>query len=185
VEKIIRESNRCKNIVKSLLDFARQSHPLLNPADINRIVFEALNNLRCEPIFERIRLVDMLGNSLPHVIVDASQIQEVFENILRNAAEAMDGSGTLTVTSCMGTNEDGKQVVEIRFADTGPGIPPEHIGHIFDPFFTTKTCSHGTGLGLAVSYGIIERHGGAIAARNGDGGGAVFTVQLPLEEVCV
>ena len=183
VEKIIRESNRCKNIVRSLLDFARQSHPQLNPADVNMIITEALNNLRCEPIFEHIKLAVNLDHSLPMVIVDASQIQEVFENILRNAAEAMDGHGTLTVMNCIKINEDDKRVVEVQFADTGTGIPPEHIGHIFDPFFTTKKCGHGTGLGLAVSYGIIERHGGLIAARNSESGGAIFIVQLPFEEV--
>ncbi|MDP2982315.1 MAG: ATP-binding protein [Candidatus Latescibacter sp.] len=182
VEKIIRESNRCRNIVKSLLDFARQSHPQLNPAEVNIIITEALNNLRCEPIFKHIQLAVNLDSSLPRVIVDASQIQEVFENILRNAAEAMDVHGTLTVMNCIKINEDDKRVVEVQFADTGPGIPPEHIGRIFDPFFTTKKCGHGTGLGLAVSYGIIERHGGLIAARNSESGGAVFTVELPVEE---
>lgn len=184
VEKIIRESNRCKNIIKGLLDFARQSHPQLNPADINRIIVEALDNLLWEPVFKHIRLEKQFDESLPMVMVDASQIQEVFENIIRNAAEAMESSGVLSITSCAGVNEEGRKIVEVHFADTGPGIPLEYMGHIFDPFFTTKKCGHGTGLGLAVSYGIIERHGGAVVVRNSDGGGAVFTVRLPLNGVC-
>jgi two-component system NtrC family sensor kinase len=180
VEKIIRESNRCKNIIKGLLDFARQSHPLLNPADVNLIVAEALDNLLREPVFKHIRLERMLDASLPMVMVDSSQIQEVFENIIRNAAEAMEGSGMLTIRSCTRVTEEGREIVEVQFADSGPGIPLEYIEHIFDPFFTTKKCGHGTGLGLAVSYGIIERHGGAVAVRNGDECGAIFTVRLPL-----
>ncbi|MCE5251163.1 hypothetical protein LLG96_13180 [bacterium] len=183
ITKIIRESNRCKNIVKSLLDFARQANPQLDPCDVNIIVTEALNNMKRMPLFEHITVTEHLGEDLPCVLVDASQIQEVFENIIRNAAEAMNGSGELTITSRhIHDAPDNTPMNEIVFEDTGPGIPAEHMDRIFDPFFTTKTKGHGTGLGLAVCYGIIERHGGTVMVQNRNGGGAVFTVRLVVKE---
>ncbi len=179
IEKIIRESNRCKNIVKSLLDFARQSNPVLNKADINSIITEALNNIRQEEIFNGIKIIEQFGAGLPPVMVDASQIQEVFENIIRNAAEVMDDSGVLTLQTRLVNTSAEMPNLEVVIADTGSGIPPDHLEHIFDPFFTTKKQGHGTGLGLAVSYGIIERHGGTIFAENRKQGGAEFHVRLP------
>jgi len=182
IEKIIRESNRCKNIVKGLLDFARQSNPKLEKADLNKIITEALNNIHWEAVFKNVHVTEKFGKNLPPVFIDASQIQEVFENIIRNAAEIMDTSGELTITSRVKNGMGNSRILEILFADTGPGIAPEHIDYIFDPFFTTKRKGHGTGLGLAVSYGIIERHGGTITVQNRPGGGAVFTIQLPVVE---
>ena len=180
IEKIIKDSHRCKNIIKSLLDFARQSSPVYNRTDVNEIVTEALNNIRSEHIFESITITENLHEKLPHIMADASQIQEVFENIIRNAADVINGSGEFVVTTGVVKNKHGKKMVEILFADTGPGIEPEHMEHIFEPFYTTKTKSHGTGLGLAVSYGIIERHKGTITVQNRPAGGVIFSVRLPV-----
>ncbi|MFC1490195.1 sensor histidine kinase [Candidatus Latescibacterota bacterium] len=182
IKKIIRESDRCKNIVKSLLTFARQGQPKLEKADLNKIITEALNNIRNEEIFNNVRVIEKFGKNLPEVLVDFSQIQEVFENLTRNAAEIMENSGDLTIIS--GTNNgncDGN-TLSIRFEDTGPGIPEEHLSSIFNPFFTTNKTGHGNGLGLALSYSIVERHGGTLTARNNPVGGAVFTVSLPAFE---
>lgn len=181
-EKVVRESNRCKIIVKSLLDFARQSHPQLSPADINRIIGEALINIQNDPKASHITIVDRRDNRLPRIMADTSQIQEVFENIIRNAVDAMGETGTFIIESRTCDCNDGSRGVEILFRDSGPGIPKDIIEHIFDPFFTTKKSGHGTGLGLAVSYGIIERHGGTITACNGVNGGAVFSIRLPVGE---
>lgn len=181
IEKIIKESNRCKNIVKSLLDFARQSSPVFDRVDLNRIITEALNNIRMEQVFENINIIEKFGENLPPVMADASQIQEVFENIIRNAAEVMEDSGEFTITSLITQNEQDKSMVEVLFEDTGPGIPDEFREQIFDPFYTTKVKGHGTGLGLAVSYGIIERHKGSIIVWNRENGGAVFSVKLHVE----
>ena len=95
-------------------------------------------------------------------------------------AEIMEGSGKISITRHLVQGEDGRNMIEVAFRDTGPGIPPEHLDMIFDPFFTTKTKGHGTGLGLAVCYGIIERHKGAISGFNANGSGAVFSVRLPV-----
>lgn len=164
------------------MDFARQSNPKLEKADLNKIITEALNNIHWEAVFKNVHVTEKFGKNLPPVFIDASQIQEVFENIIRNAAEIMDTSGELTITSRVKNGMGNSRILEILFADTGPGIAPEHIDYIFDPFFTTKRKGHGTGLGLAVSYGIIERHGGTITVQNRPGGGAVFTIQLPVVE---
>ncbi len=182
ISKIIRESNRCKNIVKSLLDFARQSNPVLNKADINIIVTEALNNIRCEDIFNGIEIVEQFGAGLPPANVDTSQIQEVFENIIRNGAEIMEDSGVLSIQTRLASTNEEIPNLEVVIADTGPGIPADHLEQIFDPFFTTKKQGHGTGLGLAVSYGIVERHDGTITAVNRPQGGAEFHVMLPAGE---
>ncbi|MFC1538119.1 sensor histidine kinase [Candidatus Latescibacterota bacterium] len=179
IKKIIKESDRCKNIVKSLLTFARQGQPQLEKADLNKIIVEALNNIRSEDIFNNVRVIEKFGENLPCVSVDISQIQEVFENVIRNAAEIMETSGDLTIITGVFSENGNNKMLKIEFLDTGPGISEEHLESIFDPFFTTKKNGHGTGLGLALSYGIIERHGGTLAARNHPEGGAVFTVQLP------
>jgi len=181
IEKIIKESTRCKMIVKSLLDFSRQSKPVLEKTDLWRIVVEGLNNIRREAVFGTITVIERYDENLPLVMADSSQIQEVCENIIRNAAEVMNGTGELTITCRSIGNDQAPREVEILFEDSGPGISPEHIDRIFDPFYTTKLKGHGTGLGLAVSYGIVERHKGSLSVRNRKEGGAAFSVKLPVE----
>lgn len=173
--KVIRQATRSQRIVRGLLDFARQSHPHVERADMNAVLEGVLSGLERDVRFKNVRVVRDFAPDLPQVGVDVSQMEQVVTNICLNAAEAMKGSGTLTV----GTRLSGG-FVEVTFSDTGPGIPPEHIDRIFEPFFTTKEAGHGTGLGLAVSYGIVERHGGSISAASPPGGGAVFTVRIPV-----
>ena len=110
------------------------------------------------------------------LLADYDQLRQVFFNITMNACDAMGHGGTLTVRSRLLPAGDE---VEVEVADTGPGIPAEHLGKIFDPFFTTK--EKGTGLGLSVVYGILQRHGGTIEARCPPGGGTVFVTRLPLK----
>ena len=104
-----------------------------------------------------------------------SQIDQVFLNLLANAAQAITGAGAITIE----TRVEGDCAV-VAVSDTGPGIPPDVIGRIFDPFFTTKPVGEGTGLGLSISYEILKKHGGDILAESPPGGGATFTVRLPL-----
>jgi two-component system NtrC family sensor kinase len=105
--------------------------------------------------------------------VDAGQLRQVFDNIVKNAREAMPDGGTLRVTT-----EDGDGEFTVRIADSGPGIPEENLPRMFSPFFTTKKVGKGTGLGLSVCYGIVKMHGGTIQASNNPGGGACFTVRI-------
>ncbi len=112
-------------------------------------------------------------------VIDPSQIERVFMNMIINAAEAMDGSGELTITTREITKTGD---IAISFADTGTGISEENLRKIFDPFFTTKDVGHGTGLGLAISYGLVRSHKGSILVDSKVGTGTTFTINLPIKE---
>jgi two-component system NtrC family sensor kinase len=123
------------------------------------------------------------GENLNPVNMDRNQFQSVLLNILINSLDAANPGDTVTVTTKNSerVNEAGQEGVEIGIADTGCGIPPEHINKLFDPFFTTKEVGQGTGLGLAVSLGIVQRHGGSIRVQSEVGKGSTFTIWVPLE----
>ncbi|MBM4339101.1 MAG: PAS domain S-box protein [Deltaproteobacteria bacterium] len=175
--RIVQEAGRCKDIVKSLLEFARQTEPKKEPADINRAINDGLFFLVNQALFHNIRIVKEFDPFLPLVQGNASQLKQVFMNIIVNAAEAMYGNGTLTIKTSL--SPEGK-MVWIEFTDTGEGIPDENLSRIFDPFFTTKDVGKGTGLGLATSFGIIEEHGGKISVQSKVGEGATFAIELPV-----
>jgi len=178
LEKVVSETTRCKDIVKGLLDFARQTEPKVEESDTNEILNRTLSLVENQALFQNIKINRQLSRSLPKVMMDGSQIQQVFTNIILNAAEAIDGEGELTVVTRI--EHDG-EFIEIIFKDTGCGIPDEAIEKVFDPFFTTKEVGRGTGLGLAVSYGIIGRHKGSIHVKSKPGKGTTFIVRLPLK----
>jgi len=177
---IVKETTRCREIVRGLLDFARQREPQKEVSDVNRIIEAALTLTRNQlaKASEKKIMVEKELEELPSIQVDANQILEVFVNILINALDAMPQKGTLKVTS---RKLEAEPFIEIRLSDTGCGIPPENLAKIFDPFFTTKEAGKGTGLGLAVSHGIIERHNGTIDVESEVGRGTTFVIRLPLE----
>jgi two-component system NtrC family sensor kinase len=170
------ETARCARIVKGLLEFARLTPSREVLADVNEILDRVVQLLENQASVRNIRMIKSLDRDLPAVALDANKIQQVFSNLAINACEAMPEGGTLTVDSRRGS--DGA-TLEVSFADTGVGIPKENLPRLFDPFFTTK--DFGTGLGLAVSYGIVRRRGGTIDVRSEVGRGSVFLVRLPLE----
>ena len=178
------ETTRCAAIVRGLLDFARQTPSQAAPTDINDVIDRTLMLLEMQASVRNIRIRKTLDRALPPIAVDKNKIQQVFSNLAINACEAMPKGGELVVASLM--SRDGTQI-EITFADTGVGISKDNIPRLFDPFFTTK--SFGTGLGLAVSYGIIRQRGGTILVRSEVDKGTVFTVRIPLadpgEEKCI
>jgi two-component system NtrC family sensor kinase len=176
VEKIVTQTTRCKNIVKGLLDFSRQTKPEKRLTDVNRLLDTTLALVEKQALFQNIMIVRHLAAGMPPVELDSSQIQQVFMNLIINAAEAMQGKGELTVRTSV---SDGRRMSEIEFKDTGCGISAENMKHLFEPFFTTKEVGHGTGLGLAISYGIVDKHGGEIRVASEAGKGASFTVRLP------
>ena len=176
LELIVRETTRVSTIVRGLLDFARESKPQKRPSNINELILHTLSLVERQSVFQNVRIVKNLNPQVPLVLLDANQIQQVFMNILLNAADAMPAGGTLTITS---NPEDS--FVQVRFTDTGIGIPEKNLNRIFDPFFTTKADKKGTGLGLAVSYGIIDRHRGQIDVQSEEGKGTTFTIKLPLQ----
>jgi two-component system NtrC family sensor kinase len=179
VVKIAREADRCKRIVKGLLDFARQTKPERTESNINLVLNEVIALLEHQAIFHNIEIVNERNPSVPFVNVDVAQMQEVFMNLVLNAAQAMEGKGVLTTITRI--TRDGESV-EIEIRDTGPGIPKEHLDKIFEPFYTTKEIGRGTGLGLSIAYGIVERHHGRIWVESQVGKGTSFFVRIPIPE---
>jgi len=175
---IIREATRCRDIVRGLLDFARVSKGEPGLHDVNVIVKDALALLSQQSLFHDVEVRCALADDLPKVRVDRNHLQQAFFNVIYNAAQAMapQGGGRLDIETVWNPARDR---VSVRFADTGPGIPEEHLGQIFEPFFTTKDIGEGTGLGLAVVRGIIAQHGGTVRVDSTPGEGAVFTIYLP------
>ena len=175
VDIIVKETIRCREIVKRLLDFARQTKPQKQLININNIIDNIILLVRNQTSFRNVSIEKNLSNSIPDILADKDQIQQVFINIIINAAEAMSKGGSLKIES----NLDSKgEAIIIKFTDTGPGIPEHLKEKIFDPFFTTK--ENGTGLGLAISYGIIEQHGGEIDLDSTIGAGTTFKIKLPV-----
>lgn len=178
LDEIIGQTLRCKQIVTRLLEFSRQSLGERYSFDVNDTIVRCIELLAHQALFHNIEFMRDFDPALPQVIGDAGQLQQVFLNLIINAASAMNGQGRIMIGSRF--DEPGGMVV-LRFADNGPGIPAEIIDKIFEPFFTTKAPGEGTGLGLSVAYGIVQQHGGSIEAGNLPEGGAAFTVRLPLE----
>jgi two-component system NtrC family sensor kinase len=178
LKKIVKETTRCKNIVKGLLEFARPKEPEMSPTDVNDVVDRALSIFERQALFQNIRIQKELSD-VPRLIADGAQLQQVFTNIIANAAEAMDGSGVLTIRTSMDCQTD---CIKVEFTDTGHGIREEDKSRLFEPFFTTKEVGKGTGLGLAISYGIVQKHQGSIKVESELGKGSTFTVILPLKK---
>ena len=178
VERILSDGERCRDIVNELLTFARQTNQKTRLEDINKALQRTHFLLANQALFQNVEFVMNLAPGLPLVPADMQQLNQVFMNLILNAADAMEGRGRITLTTS--ARPDGKTVrVEIR--DSGPGLKEEDIPHLFEPFFTTKEEGKGTGLGLSVAYGIIENHKGRIKARNAPGGGAALIIDLPVQ----
>lgn len=176
-EKIVGQANRCRDIIRGLLDFSRQRKPDKTFCDINSVLIECLSLIENQALFHNIEIIKDFQEDLPMAIIDPSQIERVFINLIINATEAMDETGNLTLRTRDNANRD---FINIIISDTGQGISEENINQIFDPFFTTKDIGHGTGLGLAISYGIIKAHKGTISVESEVGKGTTFTVRIPV-----
>ncbi len=178
LERIHSEASRAAKVVENLRTFARRREPEKEYSDINDILQKTLELRTYELKTSNIEVDLELSPTLPKTVVDFQQIQDVFLNIILNAEQVMteaNGGGKLVIKT-----QKVKDYVRISFADDGPGIPAEHLDRIFDPFFTTRSEKDGTGLGLSVCHGIVEKHGGRIYARNKPGKGATFFVELPV-----
>ncbi len=176
LEEVLRQTQRCRDIVRKLLDFARRTETQTEPVDLNEIIDETLGLLVKQAAFLNIRVIRQLDPAAPPVEANRSELQQVLINVAMNAAQAMAESGTLTILT---RGDAGERMVEVSISDTGCGIPPEKIGQVFDPFFTTKASGQGTGLGLSIAYGIVTAHGGTISVASEVGKGSTFTVRIP------
>lgn len=177
LKKIVKETSRCKDIVKGLLEFARPKDPEMSLIDINKLVDKSLSIMEGQALFQNIRVEKRYSSDLSKIVADSGQLQQVFMNIILNAAESMDGNGSLILFTSL--DEDSKNI-SIKFTDTGQGIKEEDKKRLFEPFFSTKEVGKGTGLGLAISYSIIQKHNGTIEVASQVGKGSTFTVKLPV-----
>jgi len=177
LEKIEKQTFRAAKIVNSLLNFSRSGSTELEPLDLNKIMLDVLSLMEHQLEGASIKVRKELGESLPAVRGNENRLQQVFFNLLLNARDAMPGGGWLTLLT---RADDDTEAVEVR--DTGDGIKREHIKRIYDPFFTTKGIGRGTGLGLSVSYGILQEHGGSIAVDSKEGRGTTVLLNFPLEK---
>jgi len=175
LDTIAKETLRCRKIVTSLLDFARQTRPDKKEHDLNSIVRESLLLTKKQAAFKDVSLEHVLSSDLPVVLVDKGQIQQALINLVLNAIGATQAGGFVKVAT---HHIPGKHQIHISIADSGEGIAKENLGTIFDPFFTTK--DDGSGLGLAITHGIIEQHNGTIDVESTLGQGTTFTIKLPV-----
>jgi signal transduction histidine kinase len=174
---MVTESERAQKIVRNLLDFARESGVESEQQDIQDIIENTLRLASNQIKLANVKVKGELAANTPPIFVDRRQVEQVFLNIVLNSLDAMPGGGTLTICC---DNAQGNDFISVDFTDTGTGIPEEKISDVFNPFFTTKPDAKGTGLGLAVSLGIIKQHGGDIKVKSQVGEGTTFTVLLPV-----
>lgn len=175
LQKVVQETTRARNIVRQVLNFAREAPLRTEKMNVNRPVTEIIDSLISQDAFAGIELTQELSEDLPDIYIDPVQIGQVVLNILINAVHAIAPPGKIDVVT---RRADG--FIEILISDTGRGIPQDDLKKIFDPFYTTKDRTKGTGLGLAVSYGIIKKHAGDIEVSSVVGEGTLFTVRLPV-----
>jgi len=176
VEQIKHHVRRAGTITHRLLGFSRKMTAQQEKVQVNDLIVETISFVEREAGYNNIQLTSRLAPDLPPTMTDGPQLQQVLLNLVGNAMDAVGKEGEITITTSL--VQPDKIVVEC--ADTGPGIPEDNLPHLFDPFFTTKAPGKGTGLGLYISYDIVKKLGGSIAATNKKGGGAVFTIVLPV-----
>lgn len=174
LEDILRETDRCRALVANLLDFSRQSPPRKSREDFGVLVEKTLELVTPRAMPLKISIGLTMASPLPPVQADRDQIKQALLNLFFNACQAMPSGGKIDVA----VEKESDEFLRLTVRDTGPGFFPDHIGKLFTPFFTTK--ENGTGLGLALSYAIVERHGGTLRAENHPEGGALLTLRLPV-----
>ena len=176
LQKMHRQTERASNIVGNLLNFSRTGNSSdFSEIDINKLLNDTLQLLEPQLRKSNVEIVKDYCDDAAIIYGNGGKLQQVFTNLILNARDAIFAAGTITLTTSV--NNDGE--VKVNVSDTGEGISKENLGKVFDPFFTTKGVGNGTGLGLAVTYGIVQEHGGTIEAKSEDGSGAVFSLVFP------
>lgn len=173
--KISEAVTYCSNIVRSLLNFARQTEPTLKPIRVKDVLDQVVTLVGHEAQIKHVQIIRQDAENLPMILADFGQIQQVFVNLVVNAIQATGETGKIIISA----SDNGNGFVKTIFSDTGTGISPENMKKLFTPFFTTKGEVKGVGLGLSVSYGLVERHNGKIEVQSELGKGSTFTVLLP------
>jgi len=176
LEVIVRESYRCKGIIDCLLSFSRKSDGSTGKVNVNDILNEVLELIRIKSRYDKIDIIADLQSNLPQIEADPAGLRQVCMNLLINAHQAIKGSGFVEIV----TNQENDRTISITIRDNGCGIRRDDIDKIWDPFFSTKEVGQGIGLGLAVTYNIVKRHGGDISVASTINEGSTFTVRLPI-----
>jgi len=177
LQKVRRQADRASNIVNNLLNFSRTgSATEFNEINLNRVLDDTLQLLEPQLRRNQIQLVRAYDPDLPLVYGNAGKLQQVFTNLILNARDAIPEGGRISLFTAFNEEEDA---IVIEIADTGIGIAPENVAKIYDPFFTTKGVGRGTGLGLAVTYGIVQEHSGHITVESTPGKGTIFRITMP------
>lgn len=179
LKTIERETLRAREILKNLLDFARRKPPRLEKTDICSLLQDTLNLVKGQARLAKVTIEVDCPAGLPAVALDSDEMKQVFVNLINNAFFAMPGGGTFTLT-CRQEAPGGKELLMVEFRDTGVGIPASQIDKIFDPFFTTRIEGEGSGLGLSISFMIVQNHGGRIEVDSTVGQGSTFRIILPV-----
>jgi len=183
LQKVVQFTERVKKIVKGLLYFSLQTTLDRESTDVNRLILATISLMETPAMVKGVSIKFNPGENLPMLTLDRSQFQSVLLNMIINALDATEPGGNINIYTATGlsASDTGHKGVEITIADTGCGIPAEDLDKLFDPFFTTKAVGQGTGLGLSVSYGIVQRHGGKIRVQSEVGKGTRFFIWLPIE----
>jgi signal transduction histidine kinase len=179
VQDVLSQSERAAEIVRELLDFSRSERPEFETVAIPALLNDTVKLVRNQLMLNGIELRHDIPETLPIISGDRKSLRQAFLNLLINAIQAMPGGGTLSIRAYV---PNGEPWLKVDVEDTGKGIPPENLSRIFEPFFTTKEVGRGTGLGLSVTYGILEKHGGRVEVASVVGQGSTFTVSLPIRQ---
>jgi two-component system NtrC family sensor kinase len=175
IHQILQQVDRCTEIIRNLLDFARKRDPVIQAVEVNRIIESMTMLVEKEASHKNITIVRHYDENLPVIYSDAPQLRQIILNFLTNATQAIGQDGEIAIT----TRLSGADAVDIVISDTGCGIPEANLSKIFDPFFTTKPPGQGTGLGLSICHGLILRLGGRVKVASQVGRGTEFTITLP------
>jgi len=178
LKEVLHQVDRCREITQNLLDFARRKEPVFQEVNVNKLIDDLSRLVEKEAILHQIEIRRDFQRDLPLVQTDAPSLRQVVLNLLTNATHAVQKDGQIRIATKSSQNGS----VDIIVADTGCGIPKDHLTKIFDPFFTTKPEGKGTGLGLSLCHGIVDKLGGRISVSSEVGKGATFVVTLPINQ---
>jgi two-component system NtrC family sensor kinase len=179
IQDVLTQSERAAEVVRDLLDFSRSERPEFEAIAIPKLLNDTVKLVRNQLMLSGIELQQAIPGTLPTISGERKSLRQAFLNLLINAIQAMPGGGTLSIRAYV---PNGGPWLKVDVEDTGRGIAPENLSRIFEPFFTTKQVGRGTGLGLSVTYGILEKHGGSIEVASVVGQGSTFTVSLPIKQ---
>jgi two-component system cell cycle sensor histidine kinase/response regulator CckA len=181
IQMIVNEANRCRSIMRGLLDFARQSRVVKTPTDLGLIARDLADSMNMKLDESAIRVRAEVQDGMPRVSADGEQIRQMLVNLVQNGIDAINGAGGGEVVVSVGLSESGDLAV-LRVRDTGSGMPQETLKDIFTPFYTTKQLGKGSGMGLSIVYGVVKMHAGDITVDSEVGKGTTFHVRIPVGE---